>query len=158
MRFDFRSQVTRFLTVLQTHYQVLQTRIQTQSRSFRSAISRLSPSQLPVLRTKAGSIQASLALSLQAGFRALRLRLSALTKLNPQSLLLRLMALGAAALLTVLVIGGIQTITRETWSSEVPEKPPQLAQSPTSPAPQTWAGYRPHRRQPTCYKTTQPKV
>ncbi len=50
------------------------------------------------------------------------------------------MALGAAALLTVLVIGGIQTIARETWSSEVPEEPPQLAQSPTSPAPQTWAG------------------
>jgi hypothetical protein len=120
----------------------LQTRIQTQSKSLRSAISRVLPSQfLPSLRTKTDAIRSSLVLSLQACFRTLRLRLSTLTKLNPQSLLLRFLALGAAALLTMLVIGGIQTITRETWSREAPnEEQTQPAQSPATPVPQTWAG------------------
>lgn len=140
MRFDFRSQVTRFLTVLQTRSQTLRTSIQKKIGSLRLVLVQFLPSRFfPVLWTKAGSIQSTLLLSLQSGFRALRLRLSALTKLNPQSMLLRLLALGAAALLTVLAIGGIQTIARETWPSEAHEQTQPVASS-ESPAPQTWAG------------------
>jgi hypothetical protein len=129
MRFDFRSQATRFFTVLQTHVQTKVSTVRTAAKQF-----------LITLQAKAGSTQSALILALQTGFRALRLRLSALTKLNPQSMLLRLLALAAAALLTVLAIGGIQTIARETWSGEIADERTEPASPAADSPPKTWAG------------------
>lgn len=128
MKLDFRLRATRFFTVIQTQ-------LQTKVRSLQLAATQF----FTVLQTKAGSIQSNSVLALQSSFRSLRLWLSTLTNLNPQSMLLRLLALAAAALMTVLAIGGIQTITRETWSSEVPGHQSQSAQS-SSPSSKTWAG------------------
>ncbi len=87
------------------------------------------------------SIQTSISKSVQSCFRFIKLQLSAVTKLSPQSTLLRLLALLAAALMAVLAIGGLQTIAQVNWSDPVSEnsKSPQPAQSPTQPQ-QGWAG------------------
>lgn len=86
------------------------------------------------------SIQTSLTTSIQSFFRLLRLRLSTITKLSPQFTLLQLLALVAAALMTVLAIGGIQTIAQVAWSDATPERLPKSVEQPTSGGQQNWAG------------------
>jgi hypothetical protein len=85
------------------------------------------------------AIQTSLESGAEAGFRWLRLRLSTLTRLSPQSVLLQLLALAATALMVVLAIGGLQTIAGGTRST--PSNQPAVADSKPKPAQvKTWGG------------------
>ncbi len=61
-------------------------------------------------------MQNDLLASSQAVFRFLKRQLSFVTRLSPASLALRLLALGATALLVVLMIAGVQTIARSARS------------------------------------------
>jgi hypothetical protein len=91
-------------------------------------------------KTQLRSTQALLIASIQSFFRLLRLRLSAITKLSPQSMLLQLLALIAAALMTVLAIGGLQTIAQVAWSDATPERSQTSSdQQPASQSQQDWA-------------------
>lgn len=103
MKFDIRSQVSRWSLVGKTQLQ---------------------------------SVQSAIATSAQSIFRALKLRLSVLTQLSPQSFVLQLIALGAATLMVVLAIGGIQSIAQGTWSA-APEQP-QTPKVKPAPPPSVW--------------------
>lgn len=85
-------------------------------------------------KTKLQLVQSAVATSAQSIFRALKLRLSTVTQLSPQSMALQLIALGAATLMVVLAIGGIQSIAQGTWSAapEYPQ-PSNVKSSPLAP-------------------------
>jgi hypothetical protein len=73
---------------------------------FRSQTTRL----VTAGKTKVQSIQAQILSRASTIFRFLKLQLSTLTRLSPSSTLLKIMAVGAAALMVMLAIGGLQTI------------------------------------------------
>lgn len=93
-------------------------------------------------KTKIASVQLTLATWVQSLFRFLKLRLSAITKLSPQSAVLQLLALGAAVLMVLLAIGGIQSIAQVVWSENTSEsaKTTQAQQSASQASKQNWGG------------------
>lgn len=118
MKFDLRSQVTRL---------------------FANAKTRFHSARSTVVGTVVGRVVDTVVSSVQPPFRWLRLRLSTLTNLNPRSTLLQVLALAVAALMTVLAIGGIQTIAREAQSSQTASDQVRPAPAPNQ-KPQTWGG------------------
>jgi hypothetical protein len=86
-------------------------------------------------KQKAQVFQTTLIESSQAIFRVLKLRLSTITKLSPQSIALQFLALTATALMVILAIGGLQTIAQGTWSADTSAPSPPLPSPPP-----TWAG------------------